>query len=54
MNKKHLSIIASLLSLSILIAGCDTGRDLSTPETRIVGHWGWDVVCWSSKMNGKT
>ncbi len=40
MYKKHLSIIASLLLIPILIAGCDTGRNLSTPETRIVGHWG--------------
>lgn len=40
MDKKHLSIIALMLSILILIAGCDTGRDLSTPETRIVGHWG--------------
>ena len=39
MNKKHLSIISILFVLSILVAGCNPARDLSTPSTRLVGHW---------------
>ena len=41
MNKKPLCIIALLLAISILITGCAPERDLSTPSTTMVGHWGY-------------
>jgi hypothetical protein len=39
MNKKYLQLVVLLLAISVLVASCNT-RDLSTPSTRIVGHWG--------------
>ena len=38
MQKKRLSIIALMLVISFMVAGCGSGGDLST---RIVGHWGY-------------
>ena len=38
MQKNHLSIIAFLLVISFIVAGCGSGEDIST---RIVGHWGY-------------
>ena len=38
MNKKILFLIVILLGLAVLVAGCG-GKDLSTPSSRIVGHW---------------
>ena len=40
MNTKHLSIIALMLVISLMVAGCGSGGDIST---RIVGHWGYYV-----------
>jgi len=43
-KKNKRLIIAFLLALSILAAGCTSSgehtRDLSTPSSRLVGHWG--------------
>ena len=38
MQKKHLIIIAIMLVISFMVAGCGSGGDIST---RIVGHWGY-------------
>ena len=40
-NKKFIFATVVLLMMSILVAGCGPGRDLSTLSTTMVGHWGY-------------
>lgn len=37
MSKKFLLIV--LLGIAVLLASCGGSRDLSTPSSRLVGHW---------------
>jgi hypothetical protein len=40
MGKKYSILTVVLLTISILVVSCNFVRGLSTPSTRIVGHWG--------------
>jgi hypothetical protein len=43
-RRKYLILVISILAFSIVTANCTSSgeptRDLSTPSTRLVGHWG--------------
>lgn len=42
--KKTLIIIFVIIFVSMMLSACGGGRDLSTPSSRLVGHWRADTA----------
>jgi hypothetical protein len=56
--KKYLGYLIIAVILMLILSSCGGGRDLSTPSSRLVGHWAADTAIkteyYYSEINSKT